>query len=78
MTLSLSGTTGEIRCKKLLAIMVCDTCNMFQLVSLSVSHMELLPYLYFCQFLTNLFKRRGEPTSFVQRSQRRRRRGHTI
>ena len=71
MTLSLSGTTGEIRCKELLAIMVCDTCNMFQLVSLSVSQMELLPYLYFCQFLTNLFKRRGEPTSFVQRSQRR-------
>lgn len=70
-TQSLSGTTGEIRCKELLAIMVCDTCNMFQLVSLSVSQMELLPYLYFCQYSTNLFKRRGEPTSFVQRSQRR-------
>ena len=58
--MTLSEATGEIRYKELVAIMVSDTCDMFLLVSLNVSQMELLPYLYFYQFSTNWLKRRGE------------------
>ncbi len=48
--MTLSGTTGEIRCKELVAIMVSDICDMLQLISLNVSLTELLPYLDFYNF----------------------------
>ena len=35
--MTLSGTTGEIRCKELVAIMVSDICDMLQPVSLNMS-----------------------------------------